>query len=143
MEKQQYKITINAPREKVWDALWEDKNYRTWTAVFAEGSSAKTDNWKEGTKVMFTDGTNNGMVALIEANRPNEFMSFKHLGMMKDGEEADAGEWAGAHENYTLTAVGGQTDLAVDIDIADAFKDYFSETWPKALARIKELAEKN
>lgn len=143
MEKQQYKITINAPREKVWDALWEDKNYRTWTAVFAEGSSAKTDNWKEGTKVMFTDGTNNGMVALIEANRPNEFMSFKHMGMMKDGEEADAGEWTGAHENYTLTATGGQTELAVDIDIADAFKDYFSETWPKALASIKELAEKN
>lgn len=143
MEKQQYRITINAPREKVWNALWEDKNYRTWTAAFAEGSSAKTDNWKEGSKVMFTDGTDNGMVALIEANRPNEFMSFKHLGMMKDGEETDAGEWTGAHENYTLTAKGGQTELVVDIDIADAFKEYFEKAWPRALASVKELAEKN
>jgi hypothetical protein len=39
--------TINAPKEKVWDALWKDASYRKWTAVFMDGSYAKSD-WAEG-----------------------------------------------------------------------------------------------
>ena len=45
MEKQEFKISINAPREKVWEVLWNDTTYPAWTAVFSEGSHAVTD-WK-------------------------------------------------------------------------------------------------
>src|SRR5215208_4034170 len=104
MEKHEFKTSINAPREKVWDILWGDANYSKWTSVFAEGSRAETD-WKEGSKVLFLDGRGHGMVSTVAANKPNEFMSFKHMGTVKDGvEDLDSEqtrEWAGALENYT------------------------------------------
>ena len=146
MEKINFSTSINAPKEKVWKALWEDSNYRNWTSVFAEGSYAKTDNWKEGSKVLFLDGKGSGMVSMVAINKPNEFMSFKHLGIVKDGIEDVASkevkEWAGAVESYTLNGRNGKTELTVEMDITDEFKDYFTNTWPKALEKVKELSEK-
>ncbi len=61
METKEFKISINAPKEKVWDVLWNDPFYRAWTSVFAEGSHAETD-WKKGSKVLFLDNKGRGMV---------------------------------------------------------------------------------
>lgn len=147
MEKIQFSTSINAPREKVWNVLWDDDSYRNWTSAFAEGSHVQTDNWKEGSKVLFLDPNGSGMVSKVASNKPNEFMSFKHLGVVKDGIEDTGSEavkgWAGAMENYTLTNENGKTKLVVDMDVTDDFKDYFLKTWPAALEKVKELAEKN
>jgi Activator of Hsp90 ATPase homolog 1-like protein len=146
MEKKTFSISIDAPREKVWNVLWGDDSYRAWTSVFSEDSQVQTD-WQKGSRALFTDGKGSGMVATIEENKPNEFMSIRHLGVMKDGvEDLDSDEvkqWAGAHENYTLKNVDGKTELVVDMDIAQEYMDYFQNTWPKALDKVKELAEKN
>lgn len=145
MEKKQFTILIDAPREKVWNILWDDASYRDWTSVFMEGSRAETD-WKKGSKALFLSGSGEGMVSRIEESIPNEFMSIKHLGVVKNGveiiDDEKAKEWAGALENYTLEMVNGKTKLTIDMDIADEYKDYFQTTWPKALERVKELAEK-
>jgi|SRR5437762_3182081 len=146
MEKQYFKVSIDAPREKVWDILWGNTSYPAWTSTFAEGSRVETD-WKKGSKALFLDGKNEGMVSTIAENKPNEFMSIKHLGIVKGGvEDLDSEktkEWAGALENYTLKTVNGKTELTVDMDMTNEFKDYFLKTWPKALEKVKELAEKN
>ena len=142
MEKQKFKIEIGAPREKVWETLWGETSYPAWTAAFAEGSSVKTD-WKKGSKALFLDAKNEGMVSTIEDNKPNEFMSIKHLGVVKNGVEELGQEWSGGLENYTLSTVDGKTELTVDLDAPDEFRDYFQNTFPKALDKLKELAEKN
>lgn len=145
MEKMNFSIIINASKEKVWQTLWNDNNYRKWTSVFAEGSHVITDNWKEGSKVLFMDPKGNGMVSSVAANRPNEFMSFKHLGEVKDGAEDTTSDkvkgWAGALENYTLKESNGKTELLVEMDMNDDFKDYFVNTFPKALDKVKQLSE--
>lgn len=145
MEKQQYKISIDAPQETVWCILWDDKTYREWTTPFSPSSQAITD-WEKGSKVLFVDGAGSGMVARIEEKISNEFMSFIHLGEIKDGKEdldsPAVKKWAGAHENYTLRRVGGQTELTIDMDINEEFAKMFSELWPKALAKVKEIAER-
>ena len=145
MEKKEYSMEIHAPREKVWDVLFSDRTYEKWTSVFSEGSTVKTDNWKKGSKVQFLDGKGSGMIAKIADNVPNEYMSIEHLGMVKDGkEDYDSPEiksWAGAKENYTLRSSNGDTRLVVDIELADEWKDYMNKTWPKALEKVKELAE--
>ena len=147
MEKMNFSTSINAPREKVWKVLWDDASYRDWTSAFAEGSYAKTDNWKEGTKVLFLSPGGEGMISRVASNKPNKFMSFEHIGVVKDGKEDTESEsvkaWAGAHENYTLTEENGKTKLIVDMDSTDEFKDYFLKTWPVALEKVKELSEKN
>ena len=55
MEKVTFNIAIDAPREKVWETLWNDSSYREWTSVFSEGSKVETD-WQIGGKVLFLDG---------------------------------------------------------------------------------------
>jgi hypothetical protein len=144
MEKQEFKIAIDAPREKVWKILWTEDTYREWTAAFSEGSHAITD-WKKGSKVLFLDGKGMGMVSKIDEAIPNEFMSFEHLGIVQNGvedtESEKVKEWAGAHENYILKDNQGKTELQVELDMNDEYKEYFTTTFPKALQKVKELAE--
>ena len=144
MEKKQYEIQINAPREKVWNILWDDKTYRQWTAAFHPTSYAVTD-WQKGSKALFLGEGGSGMVSRIEENIPYEYMSIEHLGEVKDGVEDTTSEavkkWAGAHENYTLRDSNGGTELVIDMDITPEFAEMFDGIWPKALAKIKEIAE--
>lgn len=137
---------IDASREKVWDILWSDAGYRLWTAVFSEGSRAETD-WKKGSRILFLNEKNEGMVSAVAEHIPNEFMSIKHLGSVKDGVEdmnsPEAKEWSGSLENYTLRAADGKTELVVEMDITAEYMDYFEEVWPRALGKVKELAEQD
>jgi hypothetical protein len=99
MQKMNFLTSIHAPKEKVWETLWNDANYRKWTTAFCEGSYAVTDNWKEGTAVKFLDPKGSGMISKVAANKPNEFMSFEHLGEIINGVEDISSEkikaWAG------------------------------------------------
>ena len=144
MEKLQFNISINAPREKVWKTLLEDETYRQWTAPFSENSRAETD-WKKGSKILFLDGNGHGMVSKVAENIPNEFMSIEHLGLVKDGvEDVESDEvkpWAGAYENYTLKEANGGTELFIESDITEEYKEMMAGIWPKALNKLKELAE--
>ncbi|MBO9682138.1 MAG: SRPBCC domain-containing protein [Flavisolibacter sp.] len=144
MQKMEFKVLINTPAEKVWNILWGDESYPQWTSVFSESSRVETD-WNEGSKALFLDGKGQGMVSIIAEKKQNQFMSFKHIGVVNNGvEELDSSKtkgWAGALENYTLKALEGKTELRVDIDTVEEYKDYFFETWPKALEKVKELAE--
>jgi hypothetical protein len=143
MKRHTFKISINADRQKVWEILWGDDTYPKWTSVFGEGSKAETD-WKEGSKVLFGDGKGSGMVSKIESKKTPEYMSFKHLGEMKDGVEniSEEMDWYGSLENYSLNEANGKTTLEVEIDIVDEYKDFFMDKFPQALQQVKELAEK-
>ena len=144
-----FKIEINAPREKVWGVLFGEKTYPIWTKAFSESSSVETD-WKKGSKALFLDGSNKGMVSRIADNVPNEFMSIEHLGMYDNGVEDYESEhvknWAGAKENYTLTDLGGKTALLIYMEMDESEEnkqmiEMFAGMWPKALANVKELSE--
>lgn len=145
MTRLSFSVQFNASPEKVWQALWDLANYETWTSAFAENSTVQTDNWKEGSRVLFGDGAGNGMVSRVESHRPGVFMSFRHLGMIMDGvekmQDEATGNWAGALENYTLTEDNGLCTLLVETDTVEEYVAYMQDTWPKALAILKGLAE--
>lgn len=144
MKKNKFSIEIKAPKEKVWDTLWNDDTYRKWTSVFSEGSYAQTD-WKEGSKVLFLSPEGEGMYSTIAKKVTNELMSFKHLGVVKGGKEQPADDetkkWSGAMENYSLKEKERSTELTVEMDMTEEHEKYFSETFPKALEKVKSLAE--
>jgi hypothetical protein len=149
MKTLQFTSHINAPKETVWYAMLDDEPYREWTSVFGPGSHY-VGNWEPGSKILFVapsdDGGTEGMVSTIAENRPHEFVSIKHLGFMKNGvedtESDQAKAWEGAHENYTLRSENEGTTVLVDLDTVEEFADYFEETWPKALDKLKVIAEK-
>jgi len=140
MKKVKFSININAPKEKVWDTLWNDSTYRQWTSVFANDSHAVSD-WNEGSNIKFIDGKGDGMYSIIETKIPNQQMSFKHLGEIKDGIETPV-EWAGAMESYFLKELNGVTELNMEMDMNEEFEKYFLEIFPKALDLIKQISEK-
>ena len=144
MTKLTFSTTINAPKELVWRTMLQDETYRKWTTAFQEGSYAVTD-WKPDSKALFLAPDGSGMVSRVAEHRPNEFLSLEHLGVVKNGVEdttsAEVKKWAGARENYTLRENSGSVTLTIEMDTADSYTQYFEETWPKALAALKELAE--
>ncbi|WP_126246308.1 SRPBCC family protein [Chitinophaga rhizosphaerae] len=148
MNKQTHQIDIQAPREKVWETLFGVETYPQWTKAFNEDSQVKTD-WKKGSRALFTDGNGDGMVSRIAENIPNEFMSIEHLGTIMGGVEdttsPEVQQWNGAHENYRLQDIEGGTRLLIEMDIDDKseYAEMFAGMWPKALAAVKEISEKN
>lgn len=149
MERKQFDITIQAAPEKIWQVLWGNDTYPQWTAPFSEGMSegggVKTD-WQKGSRVLFVDSKGDGMVARIRDVIPNRYMSIEHLGEIvggkEDTESEKVKEWAGAHEDYTLSPEGSGTQLRIDMDMSPEFDQMLSGIWPKALAKVKELSEK-
>lgn len=149
MSKLQYSITINAPKTKVWNTMLDDATYRVWAEEFMAGSHY-VGNWSHGSKILFlaphqNSGKMEGIVSRIQENRLHEYISIEHMGVVKDGKEdmtsEKAKEWAGVHENYTFNDNNGSTDVVVDMDYKEEFKEMLDDTWPKALQKLKELAE--
>ena len=120
-----------------------------WTTAFSPESNFVGD-WSEGSEIRFLESkyqeTANGMISVIAANRPNEFVSIKHIGVIHNGVEdttsEEAKSWAPAYENYTLIERDNGTELQIDMDVQEEHKAMFDEMWPKALQKLKELAEK-
>jgi hypothetical protein len=108
-------------------------------------------SWKKGSKIRFIgvdeDGKTQGMISRIKENIPNKFISIEHLGVIQGEKEIvngpEAGGWTGALENYTFSEDVSHTHLSVDLDSIEEFTQYFIETWPKALNRLKTICEKN
>jgi hypothetical protein len=142
MEKLNFSIDINAPKQKVWNVLFDDGTYQEWTSVFAPGSHVETD-WKKGSKAVFLDGEGNGMVSRIAESEPPDFLAIEHRGEIHNGkEDSEKKDWTGAIESYKLTETGGKTTLRVEMDSNEKWKEFFSGVWPKALDKVKEIAER-
>ncbi len=135
---------INAPRSKVWDVMLNDATYHEWASVFMPGSYYQGD-WSEGSKMLFlgpsADGKKDGgMSAVVKENRPQEFISLEYHAEIHDGVEVPLE--GNGFENYTLEDIEGGTEVSVDLlNLPDAYADMFNDTWPKALEKLKELAE--
>lgn len=149
-QKIHFSTFINAPKEKVWNTMLDDATYRQWSVAFNPVSYYEGD-WSKGSKILFLgpdpkSGKIGGMVSMVEENRPYEFVSLKHIGMINDGVEDTTSDevkkWTPAYENYTFTEKDGGTEVVVDLDISLEYADMFNEMWPKALVLLKELAEK-
>lgn len=150
-QKMHFAITIDAPKQKVWDTMLQDATFREWTDPFnPDGSSWYEGDWKEGSKILFLGAGKNGrvegMVSRIKEARPHDFVSIEHLGVVQDGREDTTSEkakqFAPAFENYTFVDKGGMTEVQVDMDIAEQHRQMFETSWPKALQKLKQLAEK-
>ena len=148
MEKKEYRIVIDAPQHQVWEVLLGRDTYPQWTAAFMEGSRVESVDpgesqiWKKGNKVRFLGPGNEGMISTIAENKPDEYLSIKHLGVVKDGKDNYETDWSGSMENYTLKSVGNKTELTIDMEITSDYVEYFDKVWPQALEKVKDLAEK-
>ncbi|GAA4410073.1 SRPBCC domain-containing protein [Quisquiliibacterium transsilvanicum] len=144
MKTQHHEILIRVPRERVWKTMLDPSTFGQWTAAFCEGSRFE-GSWDAGQGIRFLAPDGNGMVSEIAEHRPADFVSIRHLGVIESGREDTGSDavraWAPCYENYSFVDEGGATRLKVDMDVFGDYGPFMAETWPRALARLKDLCE--
>ncbi|MBI1833492.1 MAG: hypothetical protein HYR90_01575 [Candidatus Andersenbacteria bacterium] len=142
MKNLKFSIEIQASKEMVWNTLWEDKTFRDWANIIDEGTYM-VGSMKEGAEVQFISSVNGyGVTSFVEKCIPYEFALLKHKAdTQESGQQERANEWTGGQERYSLTEGDGTTTLTVELDTPPEQVETFEERLPKALRRIKELAE--
>jgi len=141
MEKLTFTRQIDAPSEHVWKCLWEEESYKYWTSVFYPGSYAEID-WQEGGEARFLSPEGDGMWSVVKSYSPGREVVFEHQGEIKKGNKEKT-KWAGSTEAYAIKEVEGSTELVVTMDTIEESRAYFESTFPKALDRLKEFAERS
>lgn len=145
MESLNYRITINAPREKVWKIMLEPGTYRQWTRAFSPNSQY-TGDWVQGTHMQFIDPGMGGTKAFLETVRPCELVLAKHVAMLgadgtEDTRSEEALKWIGATEQYRFVESNGATELIIDMQIHKDYLPMLVDAWPNALELLKKLCE--
>lgn len=143
MKEMQFRVEIHAPKEKVWNTLWQDETFRQWAGIIDPGTHMVGD-LKEGGEVQFISANGYGVTSLVEKLIVNEFLLLKHRAdTQDDGKRERAEEWTGGGESYSLKEEDGTTTLTVTFGVPPELEEYFKVSYPKALQRVKELAEEN
>lgn len=144
IKKLVFETDIRAPREKVWQTLWNKETYTRWTAAFTEGSYYKGE-LEAGGRVQFLAPNGGGMYSDVVFLKENEWVLFSHIGMVKDGAEqpidAQTERWTGSTENYVLTETPQGTHLKVEVDTEAGYMDQMNRQFPEALQKLKQMSE--
>lgn len=137
----QFTVAIRAPKEAVWDTLWQDQTLREWAGIIDPGTYMVGD-LQEGNEVQFISGNGYGVTSLVEKVVVNEFLVLRHQADTQEGgKRGRKKEWTGGKESYALTEKDGVTTVTAAFDVPPELEGYFKDNYPKALERVKVLAE--
>jgi uncharacterized protein YndB with AHSA1/START domain len=143
MKEMQFSIGIQASKEKVWSTLWQDETFREWAGIIDPGTHM-VGSLKEGNEVQYISGNGYGVTSLVEKLVTNEFLLLRHRAdTQNEGKRQRKDEWTGGAESYSLAEKDSATTLTVAFDVPSEMKDYFTVAYPKALERVKKLAERS
>ena len=143
MNEMQFSIEIAATREQVWDTLWRDETVREWASVIDPGTYMVGD-LEVGNEVQFISSSSGyGVTSRVEELVEGESVLLRHRAdTQDDGTRARDDEWTGGTERYDLAERDGLTTLTVTFDVPPELEAEFEVSYPKALQRVKALAER-
>jgi uncharacterized protein YndB with AHSA1/START domain len=143
MKELHFTIEIHATKEKVWDTLWQDETLGEWAGIIDPGTYMAGE-LKEGNEVQFISSENGyGVTSLVEKLVANEFVLLRHQADTQEhGKQERENEWTGGKESYSLTVKDGITTVTAAFDVPPEMEAYFKDSYPKALERVKILAER-
>ena len=139
----QFSIEIHATKARVWETLWQDETFRDWAGIIDPGTHMVGD-LQEGSEIQCIAENGYGVTSLVEQLEVGELLVLRHRADTQDeGAQERAAEWTGGVERYVLTEQDGNTTLTVTFDVPPELEAYFTNNFPKALARVKQLAEES
>ena len=143
MNDMRFSIEINAPKERVWDTLWQDETLREWASII-DPETYMVGDLKEGAEIQFISAASGyGVTSLVEKLVPGEFVLLKHRAdTQEDGQREREEQWTGGEESYSLAEKDGATTLTVAFGVPPELEELFKVNYPKALERVKVLAER-
>lgn len=142
MKEIQFSIDIHTPKEKVWNVLWQDETFRDWAGLIDPGTYM-VGELKEGNEVQYISAENGyGVTSLVEKLVENEYLLLRHQADTQDtGARDREKQWTGGGESYTLEEKDGVTTLTVALDVPEELEEIMNDSYPRALQRVKVLAE--
>lgn len=143
-----FEISIQAPAQKVYEIMLNEKWYGIWTGPFCPDSHFE-GSWEKGSKIRFIgiseNGKKGGMIGRITENIPNQFVSIEYTGFVDDDHEITQGpeaeKWIGGIEDYRFLEINGTTLLTVNSTATKEMQDVFLKAWPLALDKLKDICE--
>lgn len=143
MKEMKFSVEIHATKQTVWDTLWQDKTFREWASIIDPGTYMIGD-LEEGDEVQFISSSSGyGVTSLVEKLIPGEFLLFRHSGdTQQNGEHEREKQWTGGAETYSLVEENGITTLTTTCDVPLELEEELKSSYPKALERVKVLAER-
>ena len=147
MKHLEFKTQIEADKKKVWDTMLQPATYKEWANASWPGSYYE-GRWAKGENIRFISPGHGGTMATLLEQKPYDNILAKHVAVINpDGSEDRNSEvakgWIGTTERYTFKEKKGKTEVKVEIDTTPEWESMFSEGWPNALAKLKELCESN
>jgi uncharacterized protein YndB with AHSA1/START domain len=150
MKKLNFRIEINAQAEQVFQTMIDPVHLLVWMSVFSEDSSFE-GKWEKGESVIFKcfneKGELCGLACKIEDFIPNKLIYLQPYGMLENEILYDKGEkvlgLTSTYEKYIFNQKENATELIIEASAMDDHVQFFSETWPIALQRIKTICENN
>lgn len=138
-----FQVEIHAPKEKVWDILWQDETFRQWAGIIDPGTYM-VGNLKEGDEIQFISSVNGyGVTSLVEKLTPSEFLLLRHhADTQQSGKQKREKQWTGGKESYSLAESNDHTSLTVTLNVPPELAEEFGVKYPQALERVKVLAER-
>ena len=123
--------------------LWQDETFREWASII-DPETYMVGDLKEGYEVQFISSSSGyGVTSLVEKLVAGEFLLLKHRAdTQENGKLEREKEWTGGEESYSLAEKDGITTLSVAFDVPPELEEVFQVNYPKALARVKGLAER-
>jgi len=146
MKKLEFKINIAAPKQKVWETMLNQVTYKEWVAASWPGSYYE-GIWKPEGNVKFLSPGHGGTLATLAEYRPYDYVLARHTGVLnadgtEDRDSDTAKGWIGITESYIFTEQNGITTLTVQINTNPEWEKMFSDGWPAALAKLKEICDR-
>lgn len=145
MKNIEFKISIVGSKQKVWETMLHSTTYKEWVNAAWPGSFFEGE-WKEGNNLRFISDDGSGTLVTLIEHKPYDYSFAKHIAVLQPGgiEDRDseiAKGWVGTAERYTFTENKDTTVLKVVLTINPDWEKMFSDGWPKALAKLKEICE--
>ena len=141
MQTLRFSVDITSSKQNVWHTLWDDSTFRDWAGVIDEGTHM-VGEMTEGHTIEYISASGYGVTSLIVKLVPEESVMLRHLAdTMDNGNGIREDEWTGGTENYTITEHDEVTTLTIELTVPDGQTDTFKDRMPKALERVKSLAE--
>ena len=147
MKTYTYSVTINKPREFVFNKIMEKSVYPEWAKAWGEGMTYEGE-WKQDTYISFFDTSGSGTKALVNQLVIPECIKMTHVAMVGLGnvEVVDLDEtmkkWIGAKEEYYFSNTpDGATTLEIRMETDEMFEG-MGKAWPIALQYFKDICEK-
>ncbi|MBE0601310.1 MAG: SRPBCC domain-containing protein [Firmicutes bacterium] len=139
-----FSLSIQAAAHRVWQTLWEDASFRNWSSLIDEGTYMQGD-LRQGQEVQFLSSVNGyGVTALVEALVPDAFVQFRYQADTQGGgQQTRENQWTGGTEQYILQEQKSGILLTLKMDVPPDLIQTMQSRVPKALDRIKALAERS